>query len=86
MELKGKTALVTGGGIRLGRAYALALAKEGVNLAIHYNRSSAPAEETAKLARELGVKAVAFGADFNDLTAVEALFPEILKQFELWIS
>ncbi len=82
MELKGKTALVTGGGIRLGRAYALALAKEGVNLAIHYNRSSAPAEETAKLARELGVKAVAFGADFNDLTAVEALFPEILKQFE----
>ncbi|QRN83923.1 SDR family oxidoreductase [Chloroflexota bacterium] len=82
MELKGKTALVTGGGIRLGRAYALALAKEGVNLAIHYNRSLEPAEETAKLARELGVKAVTFGADFNDLTAVEALFPEILKHFD----
>ena len=76
MELKGKTALVTGGGIRLGRAYALALAKEGVNLAIHYNRSASPAEETAMLAREMGVEAVTVGADFNNISAVEALFPK----------
>jgi len=83
MELKGKTALITGGGIRLGRAYALALAKEGVNLAIHYNRSSGPAEETAQLAREMGVKAVTVGADFNDPSAVEALFPKILENFSV---
>lgn len=81
MELKGKTALVTGGGIRLGRAYALALAKEGVNLAIHYNRSAGPAEETARLAREWGVQAVTVGADFNDSDAVEALFPQVLEFF-----
>lgn len=83
MELKGKTALVTGGGIRLGRAYALALAKEGVNLAIHYNRSAEPAEETARLARELGVEAVTVGTDFNDLAAVEALFPDVLGHFRV---
>ena len=82
MELKGKTALVTGGGIRLGRAYALALAKEGVNLAIHYNRSASPAEETATLAREMGVEAITVGADFNNISAVEALFPKIHEHFE----
>ena len=82
MELKGKTALVTGGGIRLGRAYALALAKEGVNLAIHYNRSASPAEETTTLAREMGVEAVTVGADFNNISAVEALFPKIHEHFE----
>ena len=46
MDLKNKTALITGGGIRLGRAFSLALAKEGVNLIIHYNRSEASALET----------------------------------------
>lgn len=81
MELKGKTALVTGGGIRLGRAYALALAREGVNLAIHYNRSADPAEETAERAREMGMQAVTVGADFNQLDEVENLFPQILNHY-----
>lgn len=82
MELKGKTALVTGGGIRLGRAIALALAAEGANLVIHYNRSQGPAKETAQRARALGVKAVTLGADFNDSRAVEAVFPQAQTEFE----
>ncbi|MCB2202528.1 SDR family oxidoreductase [bacterium] len=82
MELKGKTALVTGGGIRLGKAYALALAEAGVNLVIHYNSSEEPATETADLAREMGVKAYTVGADFNDLDAVENLFPHALQHVD----
>jgi glucose 1-dehydrogenase len=82
MELKGKTALVTGGGIRVGKAIALALAAEGTNLVIHYNRSQDPAEETASLARSLGVQAITLGADFNDSKAVEALFPQALSEFK----
>jgi len=82
MELKNKTALITGGGVRLGRAFALALAKEGVNLIVHYNRSKDPAAETAEKACALGVKAVTLGANFNNLDAVENIFPEILKQFD----
>lgn len=81
MELHGKTALVTGGGIRLGRAFALALAKEGVNLIIHYNSSQEPAEETAQEIRKLGVDAITAGADFNDPSAVQGLFPKALKHF-----
>jgi glucose 1-dehydrogenase len=75
MELKDKTALVTGGGVRLGRAFALALAYEGANLVIHYNCSSEPAEETAQIARSLGVEAIALGTDFSDLSAIESIFP-----------
>ena len=82
MELKGKTALVTGGGIRVGKAIALALAAEGANLVIHYNRSQDPAEETAAQARTLGVQAISLGADFNDSKAVETLFPQALTKFD----
>lgn len=81
MDLKHKTALVTGGGVRLGRAFSLALAKEGVNLAIHYNSSKTPAEETAQQARALGVEAITLGADFNQSDAVEQLFPQALQHF-----
>ncbi len=81
MELKDKTALVTGGGIRLGRAFALALAEQGVNLVVHYNRSAAPAEETVHQAKAFGVDAIAVGADFSDLSAIEALFPQAIERF-----
>lgn len=41
MELKGKVALVTGAGRRVGRAIAVALAERGTDIAVHY-RSSTP--------------------------------------------
>ena len=82
MDLKHKTALVTGGGVRLGRAFALALAKEGANLVIHYNSSESPAEETAQFARSMGVDAITVGANFNRHEAVETLFSKSLEHFE----
>ena len=82
MELKGKNALITGGGIRLGRSYALALAREGANVVVHYNSSEGPAEETAEAVRSLGVEAISVGANFNEIQAVQALFPKALKHFD----
>jgi len=82
MDLNHKTALVTGGGVRLGRAFALALAKEGVNLVVHYNSSELPAEETAQRAREFGVEAITLGANFNHSEAVEKIFTETQKIFD----
>lgn len=81
MELKGKTALVTGGGIQLGRAFALGLAREGANIAVHYNSSEEPAEETAQSARSLGVEAVTIEANFNQISGVEQVFPKALAEF-----
>ena len=47
MDPKGKTALVTGGAVRVGRAITLGLARAGANVVINYNASAQPAEATA---------------------------------------
>jgi pteridine reductase len=51
--------------VRLGKALALALAEEGVGLAIHYNRSSDPAEQTVAEIQALGRDAVAIQGDLS---------------------
>lgn len=66
MELDGRVALVTGGAVRLGKALALALAGEGVRLAIHYNSSAGPAEETVAEIEALGSDALAAQADLSE--------------------
>ena len=70
-----KRALVTGGGHRVGRAIALDLARNGWDVAVHYNRSAAAAEEVAAAIREEGGKAVALGADLGLEAEVAALVP-----------
>lgn len=70
-------ALVTGGARRLGRAMALALAGEGLDVAIHCNASTAEAEAVADEARAMGVRAGVFAADLLDLDATEALIPRV---------
>lgn len=70
-------ALVTGGARRLGRAMVLCLARQGHDVAIHFNGSQDEAEATAAEARALGVKAETFAADLLDDTAVRALVPAI---------
>jgi NAD(P)-dependent dehydrogenase (short-subunit alcohol dehydrogenase family) len=68
-----KAALVTGGGRRIGRALALALAEDGFAVAIHYHRSRTDAEAVAEAIRGRGGRALALGADLADEDAVRAL-------------
>lgn len=77
MNLSGKTALITGSGVRLGKAIALALAEQGCNLALHYNTSFEAASEVCDLVRAKGVKAELFQADLSDLSITENLFTRI---------
>ena len=65
-ELKGRTAVVTGGARRLGRHIALTLAAKGMNVVIHYATSRREAEEAASLAAGKGVQAWTVQADFSD--------------------
>jgi 3-oxoacyl-[acyl-carrier protein] reductase len=82
MKLKGKVALITGGGTGLGRAIALQLAREGVNLGINYSRSLEEAEKTANDAQALGVKAVTLRADVSDPASAENLIGETVKNLD----
>ena len=68
-----RTALITGGAKRLGRAMVLHLAAKGVDVVIHYSSSADEAESTADEARALGVKAVVVHADLLDIHDTETL-------------
>jgi pteridine reductase len=81
MEMKGRTALVTGGAVRLGRAMVEALAAEGMRLVIHYHASSTEADQLCSALRQRGGEAVAIGADLADATAVERLAQQAVQAF-----
>ncbi len=81
MELEGRVALVTGSAVRLGKALALALAREGVRLAIHYNASAGPAEETVAEIEALGSQARAVQADLSQATQAASLVEGAARHF-----
>jgi 3-oxoacyl-[acyl-carrier protein] reductase len=67
-QLRGKTAIVTGGSRGIGRAIALGLASRGATVAIGYLRNSARAREVVNRIADLGVKATAIRADLSQPT------------------
>jgi 2-hydroxycyclohexanecarboxyl-CoA dehydrogenase len=71
LDLKGKTAIVTGGGQGIGKAITLRLAAEGCNVAIFDLRPDA-AEPTAVEARKSGTKVKVYAVDVSDQDAVNA--------------
>jgi 3-oxoacyl-[acyl-carrier protein] reductase len=64
-RLKGKAALITGGGTGMGRAISLKFASEGADLVINYSRRAKEAEKTADTAKQHGVRAFAIRADVS---------------------
>lgn len=72
-----RTALVTGGACRLGRAIALALADAGFAVAVHCHSSIAAAEETAGAIRARGVAAAVLRADLAVEAEVATLFDQV---------
>jgi pteridine reductase len=81
IDLKGKIALVTGSARRLGKAIALDLARHGMNLVVHHNRSPQDAEATAAEIRVLGVNAVVVQADQSRPADVTRMFDEIRQHY-----
>jgi len=79
-SLHGKTALVTGAAKRIGREIALALARAGVNVAVHFRQSAKQAEELRAELASHGVRAWLVEADFSDIAATQRLIPEVLEK------
>lgn len=78
MQNLAKTALVTGGAKRLGKAIALALAAEGWNIALHYHRSEAEARQTAAEIQTLGQRCELFCVDLQSPAAGKQLMTEVI--------
>jgi pteridine reductase len=77
MSDKFPLALVTGAAHRLGKAFALCLARQGYAIALHYHASADEAEATANEIRALGVPVFLLQADLTCSAEIESLFGEI---------
>ncbi len=75
-----KVALVTGGSGGIGRAVCLRLARDGYDVAVHYNSNAEKAEEACREIAALGRRAVALGADLSDPDACAAMVTSCVEQ------
>ncbi|KVV15582.1 3-ketoacyl-ACP reductase [Flavobacterium sp. TAB 87] len=81
IDLKNKNALITGAGKGIGKATALALAKEGVNI-ILIARTQADLNEVAEEIKSFGVKTFAVTADVSDMESVNSAVAKALDAFD----
>jgi 3-hydroxybutyrate dehydrogenase len=75
--LNGKTALITGGGRGIGRAIALAFARQGARVAV----AARTAEQVQEVASEIGDQAIALVCDVSDAESVARMFTEMRERF-----
>jgi hypothetical protein len=81
-RLKGQSAVITGGDSGIGRAVALAFAREGADVMICYlEGEDEDGQETARLVQQAGRKAVLFPADLTEEKACRALVDRAVEEF-----
>jgi 3-oxoacyl-[acyl-carrier protein] reductase len=82
-KLNGKVAVVTGGGTGIGRATAIALAREGADVAVNYSRSEEEAFETVEEIEAIDCRSTAVKADVSQLAHVESMFDQVRRELGL---
>jgi 3-oxoacyl-[acyl-carrier protein] reductase len=80
-DLKNKNALITGAGKGIGKAIAIALAKEGVNV-ILISRTQLDVDQLAIKIENFGVKSLALSADVSDINSINAAVEKALAEFK----
>ncbi|QDW23099.1 3-ketoacyl-ACP reductase [Flavobacterium sp. KBS0721] len=80
-DLKNKNALITGAGKGIGKAIAIALAKEGVNV-ILVSRTQADVDQLAAETTALGVKSLALSADVSDINSINSAVEKAFAEFK----
>lgn len=80
VDLRGRRAIVTGGGRGIGRAIALGLARNGADLAVVYRQDADAAAEVVAQAEATGVRARAIQADTRDGASVRAMVEQVVAE------
>lgn len=80
MKLQGRKAVVTGSDSGIGQAIAIAFAREGADVLVHYHSDEEGAQRTAAKVREAGRTAEVLQADFSDPQAAQAFFDRALQR------
>jgi NAD(P)-dependent dehydrogenase (short-subunit alcohol dehydrogenase family) len=80
-KLAGKAAVITGGDSGIGRAVALAFAREGADVLVAYLNEHEDAEETARLVREAGRRAVPMPGDLAEPAHCRAIVERAVQEF-----
>lgn len=81
-DLTGKVAIVTGGGTGIGRACALAFARQGARVVVNYSRSREEAEQTAADCATAGGDGVAIQADVSRLAEIERMVADTVSRWD----
>ena len=76
-----KVAIVTGSSKGIGKACALRLAKDGMDIVVNYNSSEEDAMQVVDAVKAMGREAIAIKANVSDRKEVAALFREAYKHF-----
>lgn len=79
-RIENRVAIVTGASRGIGRATAVALAREGAKVVVNYHREKTKAEEVVKKVEKLGVTSFSIQADVGDRRAVERMVEETLGE------
>lgn len=82
MKLQNKVALVTGSSSGIGYAIALALAREGANIAVNYLHNEQGAQEVANKIEALGCQVLIFKADVVDSNEVNEMIGTVVERFK----
>ncbi|MEI8345131.1 MAG: SDR family oxidoreductase [Candidatus Omnitrophota bacterium] len=77
MDIKEKTALITGAAKRIGRQIAVRLAERGVNILLHYHLSKDDAAKTAQYIRALGVRCEPVQADLSKTKSIQKMLKAV---------
>jgi NAD(P)-dependent dehydrogenase (short-subunit alcohol dehydrogenase family) len=79
-RLAGKRAVITGGDSGIGRAVAIAFAREGADVLISYLDEHEDARDTAKYVEEAGRKCVLVAGDLSDRSHAKTIIPKALEE------
>jgi NAD(P)-dependent dehydrogenase (short-subunit alcohol dehydrogenase family) len=80
-RLAGKAAVITGGDSGIGRAVAIAFAREGADVLIHYLDEHEDAKDTAKYVEEAGRRCVLVAGNLSDRAHAKTVIPKAVEEF-----